>query len=74
VASNRLPYSEFVVDGKTGWLVSSEDEWRRRLTDLINDPEMRAEMGAAAKEQAAEWVIEDGWRLWEAAYETVADL
>jgi len=74
VASNRLPYSEFVVDGKTGWLVSSEDEWRRRLTDLINDPEMRAEMGAAAKEQAADWVIEDGWRLWEAAYETVADL
>jgi glycosyltransferase involved in cell wall biosynthesis len=73
VASNRLPYSDFVIDGKTGFLVNSPEEWRARLTDLINDPEMRAEMGAAGKEQAAGWTIEDGWKLWESAYETVAD-
>lgn len=71
VASNRLPYSDFVVDGKTGFLVNSDDEWRARLTDLIHDAGMRAELGAAAKEQAANWTIEDGWRLWEAAYEGV---
>jgi glycosyltransferase involved in cell wall biosynthesis len=73
VASNRLPYSEFVIDGKTGFLVNSPEEWTARITDLINDPQMRAEMGAAGKEQAAGWTIEEGWRLWEAAYESVVD-
>ena len=73
VASNRLPYSDFVVDGKTGFLVNTDDEWRDRLTDLIHDEEMRAELGAAAREQAAGWTIEEGWRLWEQAYESVVD-
>jgi glycosyltransferase involved in cell wall biosynthesis len=69
VAQNRLPYSDYVVDGKTGFLVDTDDDWRTRLTDLIHDADMRAEMGAAAKEQASAWTIEEGWRLWEAAYE-----
>jgi hypothetical protein len=30
---------------------------------------MRTEMGAKAKEQAANWTIERGWRRWEQAYE-----
>jgi glycosyltransferase involved in cell wall biosynthesis len=73
VASNRLPYSEYVIDGKTGFLVNSPEEWQARLRDLIHDPQMREEMGAAGKEQAAGWTIEEGWRLWEAAYEGVVD-
>ncbi len=73
VAANRLPYSDYVIDGKTGFLVDSPAEWQARLTDLINDPEMRAEMGAAGKEQAAGWTIEEGWKLWETAYESVVD-
>jgi len=72
VASNRLPYSEFVIDGKTGFLVDTPDEWRDRLNELIHDPAMRVEMGAAAREQAAEHTIEGNWQLWEAAYENVA--
>jgi glycosyltransferase involved in cell wall biosynthesis len=73
VASNRLPYSDFVIDGKTGFLVNSDEEWRTRLNELINDPEMRAEMGAAAKEQAAGWTIEEGWKLWQDAYERAVE-
>lgn len=72
VASNRLPYSDFVIDGKTGFLVNTPGEWRARLDDLIHDEAMRTEMGAAGKEQAAGWTIEEGWRLWEAAYEKAA--
>lgn len=72
VASNRLPYSEFVIDGKTGFLVDSEDEWRARLTDLIHDEAMRTEMGAAGREQAAGWTIEEGWTRWQDAYEAIA--
>jgi glycosyltransferase involved in cell wall biosynthesis len=69
VAQNRLPYSDYVIDGVTGFLVNTEEEWHDRLTELINDPEMRAEMGAAARVQASKWTIEEGWRKWEAAYE-----
>jgi glycosyltransferase involved in cell wall biosynthesis len=73
VASNRLPYSDFVIDGKTGFLVDSDDEWRDRIELLIDDETLREEMGAAGKEQASGWTIEEGWRLWESAYEKVAD-
>ena len=72
VAQNLLPYSDYVIDGKTGFLVNTEAEWRDRLTDLIHDPDMRAEMGAAAREQASGWTIEEGWRLWHDAYEHAA--
>jgi glycosyltransferase involved in cell wall biosynthesis len=74
VASNRLPYSEFVVDGKTGFLVDSEEEWRARLEDLIHDEAMRAELGSNARDLAGEWTIEGNWQLWESAYERAAGL
>ena len=73
VAANRLPYSDFVIDGKTGYLVNNADEWQARLNELIHDPEMRGELRSAAKEQAEDWIIEDGWTKWEAAYESVVD-
>jgi glycosyltransferase involved in cell wall biosynthesis len=72
VASNRLPYSDFVIDGKTGFLVDGDKEWCARLHELVNDADMRAELGAAAREQAAGWTIEDNWPLWEQAYEQAA--
>lgn len=71
VASNRLPYSDFVIDGKTGYLVNTQDEWRDRLRDLIRDRDMRLEMGQAAKDQASAWTIEEHWVKWEAAYESL---
>ena len=73
VAANLLPYRDFVVDGVTGFLVDTEDEFKARLQDLINDPEMRAEMGEKARQVAAGWTIQEGWRLWQDAYEAVAD-
>jgi glycosyltransferase involved in cell wall biosynthesis len=72
VAQNRLPYSDYVIDGVTGFLVNTAEEWHDRLTELINDPEMRAEMGAAARVQASKWTIEGNWQKWEAAYEYAA--
>jgi hypothetical protein len=30
-------------------------------------------MGAAAREQAQDWTIENGWRLWQSAYEHAAN-
>lgn len=72
VASNRAPYDEFVVDGKTGFLVNTPGEWKTRLADLIHDADLRAELGANAKAQAAGWTIEGNWQRWESAYEQIA--
>lgn len=73
VAQNRLPYSDYVIDGKTGFLVDADAEWHARLSDLIHDADMRTEMGAAAKDQASGWTIEEGWQLWQSAYEHAAN-
>jgi glycosyltransferase involved in cell wall biosynthesis len=68
VASDREPYRPFVLDGVTGYLVRDEHEWGKRLRELVDDAGMREEMGRKAKEQAAAWTIQSGWRLWESAY------
>lgn len=72
IASDITPYRDFIVDGETGYLVSSPEEWQKRMTELINDEAMRTEMGAKAKEKAAGWTIQEGWKHWARAYEEVA--
>jgi len=64
VASDCGPYPEFVEHGKTGFLVKRDHEWAKFLNELVNDTDMRAEMGAAAKEKARQWTLEgniDDW-------------
>lgn len=72
IAQDLPPYSEFVVDGVTGYLVRGEDEWRVRLTELINDEAAREEMGAKGREHAAGFTIQGHWQEWERAYEAAA--
>lgn len=72
VAADVGPYREFVRDGETGFLYRTAEEFAKRLDELIHDPQARAELGAAAKEQARGWTVEQGWKLWEQAYEEVA--
>lgn len=65
VASDYGPYAEFVQHGVTGLLAKSDHDWGRHLRALVEDPDMRAEMGAAARRQAAAWTIEqhgDDWK------------
>jgi glycosyltransferase involved in cell wall biosynthesis len=71
VAADVLPYREFVQDGKTGYLYSTEAEFAKRLEELIHDQAARDELGAAAKEQARRHTIEGNWQLWQDAYEEV---
>ena len=73
VAADLLPYHDFVQDGKTGYLYGSAEEFAKRLDELIHDPAARAEMGAAAKEQARGWTIEEHWVKWQDVYESVAE-
>lgn len=72
IASDEPPYQPFVEDGVTGFLVKYDHEWEARLRDLVNDADMREEMGRNAKERARKWTIQEGWRLWADAYSSVA--
>lgn len=47
VASDVYPYSKAIEDGKTGFL-SDEKQWYYILRKLINDKELRKEIGSAA--------------------------
>jgi glycosyltransferase involved in cell wall biosynthesis len=65
IASDYGPYSSFVQHGVTGYLVRRDHEWGRYLTALVNDPQMREEMGANARTQAADWTVEGHATDWE---------
>lgn len=69
IATDAEPYRDFVLHGVTGFLVKRDHEWLRYLEELAGDAELRASMGAKAKELARAWTIETGWRKWAAAYE-----
>jgi glycosyltransferase involved in cell wall biosynthesis len=72
VATDSEPYRDLVVDGVSGFLIRRPHEWEQRIRDLVNDSAMRTEMGIKAREVASRWTVEDGWRLWESAYEGVS--
>jgi predicted O-methyltransferase YrrM len=72
VATDMEPYRDFVIDGVTGYLVRTEDEWVARLTELIHDGAAREELGAKAYEQAKAYTMQGNWQKWEAAYQEAA--
>jgi hypothetical protein len=69
LASDAEPYRDFVIDGVTGFLIRYDHDWLKRLDELANDDVLRAEMGAAAREHARRYAIEDHWQEWAQAYE-----
>lgn len=71
VASDFGPYRDFVEDGVTGFLVREPEEWGKRIGELVDDPAMRAEMGANARAVAERWTVQEHWRDWERAYASV---
>ncbi len=66
IASATAPYKS-IQDRQTGVLVKYEHEWGRKLRALANDPAMRAELGAAAKEYARSRTTDSTWPEWEKA-------
>ena len=68
IASNVEAYGQFVRHGVTGYLVDRASDWDRYLTELLNDPDAREAMGAAARNLAQHHTIEAAAHLWEKAY------
>jgi len=69
IASDSEAYRDFVLHGVTGFLVKRDHEWAGYLSELAADAGLRASMGAKARELARGHVIEQGYKLWEQAYE-----
>lgn len=58
IANNVTPYKEFIIHGETGFLVNTDEDWKLYLEELINNPDLRYEMGCNAFEQAQQWTLE----------------
>ena len=52
VASATTSYSTAINDGVDGFLAKNPDEWYVKLLALVDSPERRARMGAAARQRA----------------------
>ena len=50
VASPVGVQQQFVQHGVTGFLAANEAEWTQRLRELIDKPDLREKMGAAARD------------------------
>lgn len=56
---------ETVVDGQSGFLVRTDDELVQRLQDLVANPELRRNMGQAAREHMRNFDWDPITRQWE---------
>lgn len=52
IASPTQPFREAVIDGMTGILATSSDEWEEAIVSLLRDPSERARLGTAARREA----------------------
>jgi glycosyltransferase involved in cell wall biosynthesis len=71
IASDCPAYRDFVIDGETGFLCKTPEQFGERLAELAADPGLREAMGARAREVAAEHTIEGNWRRWADAYSSL---
>ncbi|QTE29859.1 glycosyltransferase [Pengzhenrongella sicca] len=71
VASDFGPYEATVEHGVTGMLARYPHEWAKHLTQLVNDDDLRHEIGSNARTWAATRTIQGNIWRWEAAYNTI---
>jgi len=70
VYSHIAPYADVVHDGHNGFLASSLDDWKRCLTELIENPGVRKEMGQRAYQTVNEnWRLDGHENMWLEGYE-----
>lgn len=73
VTASAQQYRDVVLDGLTGFLCSRERDWRVALSALWEDDELRARMGARARDHVrAHYLASSGARLLETVYRDAA--
>lgn len=54
VSSRCGANSQVIVEGETGFLAESEEEWCHAIEQLVNDPALKLSMGTAGRERVVE--------------------
>jgi glycosyltransferase involved in cell wall biosynthesis/SAM-dependent methyltransferase len=54
VASDIAPYRKSIRHGENGYLCETEDDWYRCLARLVDDPDLRRDMGSQARRDVVE--------------------
>lgn len=66
VYSNLAPYQGLVNDGVNGFLASNRNEWLEKLSQLIENPELRKQMVLAAQKTVKEnWLLSENIKSWQ---------
>jgi glycosyltransferase involved in cell wall biosynthesis len=60
---------EHIDDGRNGFIVSTQSELERRLTELANDPDLRGRIGNAARDVRAQYAPERAAQAYRDLYE-----
>jgi hypothetical protein len=74
VFSRVGPYTDVVREGRNGLLASDQDEWRRKLYLLIDDPQYRIKLASGAGQDLQKnGLLSDHYESWLDAYLKVLD-
>lgn len=74
VASSVGANIDVVVQGETGFLVDTDEDWKDALIKLITNPELRATMGAKARDRIVErYSLQSQVTVWAELIRTVVE-
>jgi glycosyltransferase involved in cell wall biosynthesis len=54
--------ADIITDGKDGYLPGSDEDWERDLVSLIENPALRAQIGAAGRQRVVQGYSVRAWR------------
>lgn len=66
--------NEIIIDGVTGYLPHSMEEWRTQISTLINNSELRVRMGLAGRKRAEEvYSLKAAVNTWEIIFKNLME-
>ncbi|HBO34406.1 MAG TPA: hypothetical protein DD636_06680 [Anaerolineaceae bacterium] len=75
VYSRVTPYSSVIEEGINGFTAATVDEWIDKLSQLIENSQLREAMALAAQETVKrDWLLSDHAHLWPDTYAQIAEL
>jgi hypothetical protein len=67
------PYADLIQPYENGLLASTPEDWLNAMTRLVEDAELRRQVGKAAQEMVQKnWTLRDHAHAWVAAYTEIA--
>jgi len=74
VYSRIAPYASVIEHGKNGFLASTLEEWEEYLVRLIDTPNLRRQVGIAARQTVLErWLLSQHAGRWVETYRQICD-